>query len=167
MRRVFVFLALSLLVASAAYPCSGKYVGRNAVLNAAPAMRPASILILNNQSLKIYAKSLKSTLKQLGHRVKEVRNPEEIVKALNSGKKFDIVMANVADMGALVEQIGANAADVVPVSLIPGDAGEDVVLPAGYPTALNLSAKSTMIRQKLEKAMEEKEEKARENKEKA
>lgn len=83
-------------------------------------------------------------------------------KCVELGKKYDIVMANVADMGSLIEQLEASFSDVVPVSLIPKNLTEDVLIPEGYPFTVNLSAKSTMIRKKIEKAMESKEKGAKE-----
>ena len=93
-------------------------MGRHRVQRARPALRPASILILSNQSLRVYAKSFNSCLKQLGHKVEviEVANPEDIVNAVSSGN-YDIVMTSVGDMGSLVEQLEAISADVVPHSL--------------------------------------------------
>jgi hypothetical protein len=104
MRRTYVSLALSLLIASAAYPCSSKFGGRQSALQARPALRPASILILSNQSLRIHVRSLTSTMEQLGHKVRMFENSAEIVTALNSGERYDIVLASPADLSSLAEQ---------------------------------------------------------------
>lgn len=160
MRRIAALLTLSFLVVSTAYPCSNKYAGRSARLLMKPAVRPASILILNNQSLRVYAKSLKSTLQQLGHKVKEVKSPEEITTALQSGKGYDIVMADVEQMGTLAEQIATSASGVVAVPLVSKKSKEGVS--TDYPFAVNLSAKSTIIRKKIDEAMEQKEKESKE-----
>ena len=161
MRRMLSILALLLLVVSAAYPCGGKYNGRNAILNKPPAVRPASILILNNQGLQVYGKRFTSTLKQLGHKV-SVKNSKEFAMALKSKKGYDIVMFDVADMGSLNELLKATASDVVPVPLIPRNSKKAAFSPAEYPISVKLSSKSTMIRKKIEKAMQAKEKEAKE-----
>ena len=157
MRRISAFLVLSLLLATAAYPCSNKYAGRSAKLLLKPAQRPASILILNSQSLHSDAKSLKTTLRQLGHRVKEVNNQKEMTTAIQSGQLYDIVMADVADLEGLVEQLSASAPGVVPVRLISSQAKEGVS--NTHPAAVDLSAKATMIREKIDEVMKKKESK--------
>ena len=166
MRRMIAILALLSLAVSAAYPCGGKYVGRNAILNMPPAVRPASILILNNQSLRVYSKSLKSTLKQLGHSVQVVKNSDEVVMALKSGK-YDIVMADVAAMGSLVKQFEATSPNVIAVPLLPKNTKKGAISSAEYPFAVKLSARSKAVRKTIEKAMESMEAKVVESKEKA
>ena len=161
MRRISVLLALSLLVASAAHPCSAKFAGRQTALQARPALRPASILILSNESLRVHVRPLTSTLERLGHKVTEVESPDEILNVLSSGKKYDIVLASVADLGSLAERFDTSSAGVVAVPLIRRVSAEDVTSPEGYPIALDLAAKSTMIREMIERAMEQKEEGAK------
>ena len=157
MLRIPAILALWLLAASAAYPCSSKYAGRSPVLHAPPA-RPSSILILNNQSLRVYARSLKSTLKQLGHKVRVVETSEEITRALKSGRKYDIVMGDFADMDALSEQVKTGRSNAIAVPLISHKSKES----EACPVAIDLSSKSTAIRRMIDNAMALKERQAKE-----
>ena len=160
MRRVLLILPTLLLVASAAYPCGGKYSGQNVrgLIRSGPAVRPASILILNNQSLRVYAESLKSTLKQLGHKVREVRSSEEALSALTSGKTYDIVMAEISDIDGLVEQLEATSSETVPLPLISGNSDEDLVQLEAFPFALTLSSKSAKVRMLIDRVLVSREE---------
>jgi len=163
MGRLTLAFALLFMVSTHVYPCSNKYAGRNATVLMQPSVRPASILILNNKSLRIYAKSLKTTLQQLGYKVKEVNSPEKIANALNSKQAYDIVMADVGQVGALAEQIKAADSNAITMPLISKNSKEGALSTEEYPFAVNLSSKSTIIRKKIEKAMEMREKSAKED----
>ena len=154
MRRVVSVLALLFLIVSVAYPCGGKYLARSRLCNKRPAVRPAAILVLNNQNLQAHAKSLKSTLKHFGHKVKTVKDFDEFATALKSGKKYDIVIADISTMGALVRQLNALSSDVVPVPLTFKNSKADSLKAKQYEYVVELSAKPREIDKKIDKKIE-------------
>jgi len=157
MRRVVSVLALLFLVVSAAYPCGGKYLGRNAA-KARPAVRPASILILAKHSrANAKLKSMVKILEQSGHKVKAVVDSDEVVTALKSGKKYDIVMANISDMETLAQPLKAASKNVVPVPIISKNSKEDSRKAKQYQCAVKMPSKSKEINKEIGKALKLKE----------
>ena len=154
MSRIPAVVGTLLLAVTAAHPCSEIYAGRTGV-TLGPAVRPASILILKSPSLQMHAALLKSTLRQLGHRVREVDSAEGVATALQTDEGFDLVMADLEEAGALCGQLSTSASTAVLLTLLRQAPDEDTVLPQGCPLALDVSARSSALQSTIRTALEE------------
>ena len=155
MRRIVPILTLLFLVASVAYPCGAKYYRQDLVRPPRP-YRTASILIINSKNLQVHGK-VKSILEQLGHKVKAVKDSDEVATALKSGKKYDIVMADISDMGRLARQVKAASSDIVPVPLTLKNSKAYSLKAKQYQCVVKLSSKSKEINKKINEALKLKE----------
>lgn len=131
MRRTFVLLGV-LAVALATswtdvHACGDKFlvVGRGVrYQRVRTAAHPASILIYMNPASHIPAAAkdvqLESSLKQAGHKVQQVQTAGQLEDALKA-RKYDVVLADIADSPGLEKQMGSEASrpSVVPVLYHP------------------------------------------------
>ena len=134
-RRVLVIaatvggvLALGHGVASG---CGDKFVLIGGAARINRSKFPSRVLVFMNPASRVPAAEkefhVEATLTAAGHKAKVVESEAEVAKALESGK-YDLVLADVADVPELRKQCGASAS-------------KPAVLPLLYkPTAAELSA---------------------------
>ena len=114
MKRIIsisVFLLLVISMVPAGYPCGGKFLGVRDLRGAAPAIRPATILLYKAP------KQIPLALKRMGHRVKIVKDTSTLLTALKSRKNLDLVIGGVEELRALKEKLAAASptTSVVPI----------------------------------------------------
>jgi hypothetical protein len=131
MRRTFAFLGvLAVALATSltdARACGDKFlvVGRGVRYQRVhAAAHPASILIYMNPASHVPAAAkdvqLEASLKQAGHTVQQVQTAGQLDDALKA-KKYDVVLADIADSPGLEKQMGSAASrpSVVPILYHP------------------------------------------------
>ena len=121
-------LALGRGVASG---CGDKFVLVSGAARVNRSKFPSRVLVFMNPSSRVPAAEkefhVEATLTAAGHKAKVVESEAEVQKALETGK-YDLVLADVADVPELRKQCGASAS-------------KPAVLPLLYkPTAAELSA---------------------------
>jgi hypothetical protein len=134
-RRVFAMVATVAgalaLGQSVAAGCGDKFVLVNGAARVNRSKFPSRVLVFMNPSSRVPAAEkefhVEATLTAAGHKAKVVESEAEVQKALETGK-YDLVLADVADVPELRKQCGASAS-------------KPAVLPLLYkPTAAELSA---------------------------
>ena len=136
MRRTALGLAAAvagslLLGPGAAAGCGDKFVLVGGAARINRSKFPSRVLVFMNPASRVPAAEkefhVEATLTAAGHKTKVVESEAEVQKALESGK-YDLVLADVADVPELRKQCGASAS-------------KPAVLPILYkPTAAELSA---------------------------
>jgi hypothetical protein len=136
MRRTALGLAAAvagvlLLGPGAAAGCGDKFVLVGGAARINRSKFPSRVLVFMNPSSRVPAAEkefhVEATLTAAGHKAKVVESEAEVKKALETGK-YDLVLADVADVPELRKQCGASAS-------------KPAVLPLLYkPTADELSA---------------------------
>ena len=116
---------------SVAFGCGDKFVLIGAGARVHRSKFPSRILVFMNPASRLPAAEkefhVEATLTAAGHKAKVVESDAEVEKALESGK-YDLVLADVADVSALRKRCGTIAS-------------KPAVLPLLYkPTAAELSA---------------------------
>jgi hypothetical protein len=116
---------------SVAFGCGDKFVLIGGAARVNRSKFPSRVLVFMNPSSRVPAAEkefhVEATLTAAGHKAKVVESEAELQKALETGK-YDLVLADVADVPELRKQCGASAS-------------KPAVLPLLYkPTAAELSA---------------------------
>jgi hypothetical protein len=116
---------------SVAAGCGDKFVLVSGAARVNRSKFPSRVLVFMNPASRVPAAEkefhVEATLTAAGHKTKVVESEAEVEKALQSGK-YDLVLADVADVPELRKQCGASAS-------------KPAVLPLLYkPTAAELSA---------------------------
>lgn len=118
---VLIAVAVLLVTDSVSIACGDKFLvpGRGPQFNQAfAATQPGHILIYRNASSTVAQSvmddDLRQTLERVGHQVKVVETAADLEKAINSGK-YDIVLADVADVETMSEPTIEKAPMMLPV----------------------------------------------------
>jgi len=134
-RRALVIVAALLaafaLGRSAAFGCGDKFVLIGGAARVNRSKFPSRVLVYMNPASRVPAAEkefhVEATLTAAGHKAKVVESEAEVEKAIETGK-YDLVLADVADVANLRKQCGASAS-------------KPAVLPLLYkPTPAELSA---------------------------
>ena len=107
-----IFLGALVSLQDVASGCGDKFVLLGGGARVMRSRYPSRVLVFMNPSSRVPAAEkefhVEATLTAAGHKAKVVESEAEVQKALDSGK-YDLVLADVADVPELRKQCGASA----------------------------------------------------------